>query len=126
MHLINITKMVLLQIYSPYKNLVPRFLSVNKKVGVIFAKIFFSFPRGFFFGMVRPLNFQKLDGLVSSSPFCFIKNANRTFAISQIFLEVNVLNFDPTDRIFETTAKLGHVEHIMDIGEVGWQLQLIR
>src|SRR5664279_3018871 len=129
MHLINLkyysTRLVLLQIYPPYKNLVPRFLRWRKEVREILAKIFFSFPRSFFSGVVGPLNFQELDSFVSSSPFCFLKNANRMFAISQVFLEVNILNIDSTDRILETTTELGDMEHIVNICKVGWQLQLI-
>src|SRR5664279_1578595 len=110
-----ITKLVLLQIYPPYKNLVLRFLSMRKEVRIVLSKFFFSFPRGFIFGMIGPLHFKELYGFVLSSPFSFFKNANRTLAISQIFLEVNILNIDSTDRIFETTPKLGDMEYIVNI-----------
>ena len=117
--------MVLLQIYPTYKNLVLRFLSVRKEIQIVLAKFFFSLPRSFFFGVVGPLHFQELDNFMSGSPFSFFKNANRTLAISQVFLEVNILNIDSTDRILETTTKLGDMEYIVNICKVGWQLQLI-
>ena len=46
--------------------------------------------------------------------------------VRQIRLEVEDLMINSPDRILEATTKLGHVEHIMNIGKIGWQLQLIR
>ena len=75
--------------------------------------------------MVRPLDFEELDGLVAGLPFCFIQDADRMLAVSQILLDVQHLMINPTDRIFEATPELGDMEHIVHIREVGGQLELI-
>ena len=43
-------------------------------------------------------------------------------AIGEIRLDIQLLMIDSTDRILETTAELGYMEHIMHIREVGWEL----
>ena len=72
--------------------------------------------------MVRPLNLEELDGLVTSFPFRFIQDANRLLAIGEIFLEIKFFMIDFTDRILEATTKLGNMEYIMHIWKVGRQL----
>ena len=67
--------------------------------------------------MVRPLNFEELDSLVTGLPFGFIQDTDRMLAISEIFLEIQLLMIDPMDRILKTSAKLGDMKHIMYIWE---------
>ena len=67
--------------------------------------------------MMRPLNFEKLGGLVTSLSFGFIQNTDRMLAISEIFLDIQLLIIDSVNRILETTAKLGYMKHIMHIWE---------
>ena len=66
-----------LQLYPTYKNLVPRFLGVRKEGRVLRYKMIFAFPGCFGLGVMRPLNFQKLDALMTSLAFGFIENTNR-------------------------------------------------
>ena len=80
------TKVGLLQIYPPYKNLAPRFLSLREKLWIILSKTRLSFPGCFFFGTIRPLNLEELDGLINSFPLRFIKDSNRFLTIGEIFL----------------------------------------
>ena len=90
----------------PYKNLVPRFLSVREELGILLTKTRLSFPCCFGFRMVRPLNLEELDGLISGLPFRFIKDANRMLARSKIFLDVQCFMVNPTNRILEAATKL--------------------
>ena len=75
--------------------------------------------------MVRPLDFEELDGLVAGLPLRFIQDADRMLTIGQIFLNIQCLMINPTDWILEAPAELGNMEHIMDIRETGGQLKLI-
>ena len=120
------TKVGLLQIYPPYKNLDPRFLGWNEELRIILSKTRLSFPGCFILWMVRPLNLEELDGLITSFPFRFLKDANRSLAIGEIFLEIKFFMIDSTDRILEATTKLGDMEDVMNIWKVGWKLQPIR
>ena len=70
--------------------------------------------------MIRPLNLEELDGLITSFPLCFIKDANRFLAIGEILLELKFFMIYSTDRILEATTKLGNMEYIMNIWKVGW------
>src|SRR3954470_21616093 len=73
-----------------YKNSRPENLSGSEKeIGVFIAKAIFAFPGGFIFRMIRPLDFEELDGLVAGSTFRLIKNAARMFLISQVLLQLN-------------------------------------
>ena len=76
-----ITKHGLLQLYPPYKNLVPRFRNLREEGRVLRSKTIFSFLGCFILRVVRPLNFQELDAFVTSLALGFIKDMNRIFAI---------------------------------------------
>ena len=75
--------------------------------------------------MVRPLDLEELDGLVTSLPFHFIQDADRMLTVSQILLNVQHFMINPTNRIFEATTELRDMEHIMHIREFLWKLQLV-
>ena len=66
----------------------PEILGLSEEGGVFLTKTSFSLPSCFFFGMVRPLDFEELDGLVAGFPFRFIQDADRMLAVSQILLDV--------------------------------------
>ena len=70
--------------------------------------------------MVRPLDFEELDGLITSLPFHFIQDVVLT--VSQILLNVQLFMINPTDRIFEATTELRDMEHIIHIREILWEL----
>ena len=57
---------------TPLQESRPEILKLRKKVGILLTKTGLSFPGSFFFGMVRPLNFEEFGSLVSSLPFRFI------------------------------------------------------
>ena len=69
-------------ILPPLQESRPEILGLSEKGGVFLAKTSFSFPCGFFFGMVGPLDFEELDGLVAGFPFRFIQDADRMLAVS--------------------------------------------
>src|SRR3954466_4438103 len=102
-----------------YKNSRPENLSGRgEKIGVFFTKTIFAFPSGFIFRMIRPLNFEELDGLVSGFAFRLIENAARMFLISQVLLQLDHIMFHFTNRVFEAASELRHVEYIVDSREV--------
>jgi hypothetical protein len=105
----------MLQVYPPYKNLVPRFLRTREKGRVLGSKAILSFPSCFLFRMMRPLNFEELDGSYSSFSFSFIKDRNRILTVGEIFLKIKSGMINSTDWIFETTLELRDMKHIMNI-----------
>src|SRR3954462_13869332 len=109
-----------------YKNFRPENLSGSvENIGVFIAKAIFAFPSGFIFRMIRPLNFEELDGLVAGSTFRLIKNAARMFLISQVLLQLNHIMFHFAHRVLEAASELRHVEYILDLREVRRQFQSI-
>src|SRR3954463_15748007 len=106
---------------SRLKNLSGR----GEKIGIFFTKTIFAFPGGFIFRMIRPLNFEELDGLVAGSTFRLIKNAARMFFISQILLQLNHIMFHFLNRVLEAASELRHVEYDVDLGEVRRQFQSV-
>jgi hypothetical protein len=105
----------MLQVYLPYKNLVPRFLSTREKGRVLGSKAILSFPSCFLFRMMRPLIFEELDGSTSSFSFSFIKDMDMMLTIGEIFLKVKSGMINSTNWIFEKKLELRHVEHVMNI-----------
>src|ERR1041385_4011247 len=102
-----------------YKNSRPENLSGRgEKVGVFIAETVFTFPSGFIFRMIRPLNFEELGCLVAGFAFRLIENAARMFLISQVLLQFNHITFHFTNRVLEAVSELRHVKNIVDLGEV--------
>jgi hypothetical protein len=77
--------------FSPLKkNLVPEIHSLRtEKIGEFFLKVIFSFPSSFIFGVITPLNFQKLDASGSSGSISFLEDTDRYFTIGQILVDVH-------------------------------------
>src|SRR3954469_24370950 len=115
-------KLGLLQLYPPYKNLDPRFLSFRKEGRVLRSKTIFSFLGCFVLRVMRPPNFEELDVLTRSLALGFIKDTNRILTIGQILLEIKSLVINTTDRIFEATLELRHMKDVMHLREVCRQL----
>src|SRR3954465_13311108 len=99
---------------SPLENL----SGSEEKIGVFIAKAIFAFPSGFIFRMIRPLNLEELDGLVTGSTLRLVENADKMFLISQVLLQLNHIMFHFTDKVLEAATELRHVEDIVDLGEV--------
>src|ERR1041385_7732143 len=109
-----------------YKNSRPENLSGSEeKIGVFIVKAIFAFPSGFIFRMIRPLNFEELDGLVAGSTFRLIENAARMFSISQVLLELNQIMLHFANRVLEAASELRHMEYIMDLREVCRKFQSV-
>src|ERR1041385_7812950 len=109
-----------------YKNSRPENLSGSEeKIGVFIAKAIFAFPCGFIFRMIRPLNLEKLDGLVAGLALRLIENAARMFLISQVLLQLNHIMFNFANRVLEAASELRHVEYIVDLREVRRQFQSV-
>ena len=104
----------------------PEILGLSEEGGVFLTKTSFTFPGCFFFRMVRPLDLEELDGLITSLPFRFIQDADRMLTVGQILLDVQYFMISPTNRIFEATTELRDMEDIMHIREIFWELKLIR
>src|SRR3954470_22348411 len=109
-----------------YKNSRPENLSGSEeKIGVFIAKAIFAFPSGFIFRMIGPLNLEELDGLVAGSTFRLIKNAAWMFLISQVLLQLDHIMLHFSNRVLEAATELGHMEDIMELGEVRRQFQSV-
>src|SRR3954463_7802488 len=109
-----------------YKNSRPENLGGRgEKIGVFIAKTIFTFPSGFIFRMIRPLNFEKLGRLVAGSTFRLIKNTTRMFLISQVLLHLNHIVFHFADGVLEAASELRHVEYIVDLRKVRRQFQSV-
>ena len=55
----------------------PEILGSSEEGGIFLTKTSFTFSGCFFFRMVRPLDLEELDGLITSLPFHFIQDADR-------------------------------------------------
>jgi hypothetical protein len=65
--------------------------------------------------MMRPLNFEELDGSASSFSFSFIEDRNRILTVGEIFLKIKSGMINSMDWIFEATRELRDMKHIMNI-----------
>src|SRR3954465_8976783 len=111
---------------SHYKNCLPENLGGRgEKIGVFIAETIFAFPGGFIFRMIRPLNFEELDGLVAGLTFRLIQNTTWMFSISQVLLQLNHIMFHFADGVLEAASELRHVEYIVYLREVRRQFQTV-
>jgi hypothetical protein len=58
-------------------------------IGKFFLKVIFSFPSGFIFCVIAPLNLQKLDASGLSGSICFLEDTGGYFTICQILIDVH-------------------------------------
>ena len=108
------TRLGMWQLAPTWKNLVPRFRGRRKESGVLQSKTIFSLPSSLSLGMMRPLNFEKLDVLTSGNTLCLIKNANRVLSVCEVILEIKRFVVHSVDGIREATPELRDVEDIMN------------
>ena len=73
----------------------PEILGLSEEGGIFLSKTSFALPGCFFFRMVRPLDFEKLDGLIMIFPFLFIQDVDRMLTVSQILLNVQLFMINP-------------------------------
>ena len=77
-------------------------------------KTIFTLPGSFSFGMMRPLDLEKLDVMTSSDTLCLIQNADGVLSISEVILETKRFMVHSADGIREATPELRDVEDIMN------------
>ena len=112
------TRLGTLQLAPTWKNLVPRFRGWRKEGGVLQSKTIFLLPSSFSLGMMRPLNFEKLDVLTSGNTLCLIKNANRVLSVCEVILEIKCFVVHSPNRTREATPELRNMEDIMNSGKM--------
>ena len=77
----------------------PEIQGSTERNRVLQSKTIFSLPSSLSLGMMRPLNFEKLDVLTSSDTLCLIKNANRVLLVCEVILEIKRFVVHSADRI---------------------------
>jgi hypothetical protein len=101
------------------KNLVPEIPKLRtKEIGKLGLKVVFTFPCCFFFGVVAPLDFVILDVASPGSTVGFIKDANRSFLVGQVLVEVDGAMINILEHIrlvgnLQTLPELGHMKNIV-------------
>ena len=68
--------------------------------------------------MVRPLNLEKLDIMMSSGTLGLIEDTNGVLSIREIILEIKRFVVYSTDRIREATPELRNMEDVVDSREM--------
>ena len=91
-----------------------------KEVWEFASKIIFAFPSCFFFRVVSPLDFVKLDRTSSGNTNIFFENFEGSLTISQVLVQVDGEVVDVFENIrlvrnFKTLPEQGNVEDIMII-----------
>jgi hypothetical protein len=72
------------------------------------------FPRDFIFGLVIPLHFVKLSGLVLSDSVLLVQNLDGMCLVCQVWLQWNgVLNYHIDWRL-QTSFELGDMKHVIN------------
>jgi hypothetical protein len=82
-------------------------------------KIIFTFPGGFVFGMVAPLNLVHVDLSSTGEMDIFLQNSDWSVMVGQVMVEVNGILINLLEGFgfaggLETLAKLGDVENVME------------
>ena len=105
---------------APLRRISPsRFGLVSKKVWVVLAEVFLSFPGGFFLHMMTPLNLAKLDDLAAGNPTCSLENLDGLLLIGQITIQLYGLQWHCISQrnighLRMALLQLGNVKHIMN------------
>src|SRR3954471_23122762 len=97
---------------------------------MLFPKIVFSLPSGFFFSVVATLNFAELDGLATSLSLSCFQNLDRLLLIGQVTFQMNFLKrysiIPRSLRHFRVTLlQLTNMKHIVHCRKNFWQLNFI-
>ena len=96
-----------------------------KKPGKVLIEVAFSFPCGFFFSVMLPLNFIHLNNPSSSTSFLVIQNSERMFNIGKVRFHKDVLLFNYLIRNSNTLLELRYMKYIMDCGKLQRKSQSI-
>ena len=89
-----------------------------EKTREVTIEVAFSFPCGFFFSMMIPLNFLHFKNFLSSASFFLIKNFERIFNIREVRFHQDFLLFNDLGRNSDIFLELRYVKHIVDCGEL--------
>jgi hypothetical protein len=92
-------------------------LLMEEEIGAVLMKTILTFPCGFVFGVVAPLNFHKLHHASLHLPFIVIKNGNGMLLIGEAHLKIKCFKVDDLGQNTETLLQLRDVEHIVNGGE---------
>ena len=89
-------------------------------MGKFASKVVFTFPGGFLFRVISPLDFVKLDRTSSGNTNIFFENFERSISIGQVLVQVDGEVVDVFENIrlvrnFKTLPEQGNVEDIMII-----------
>ena len=96
-------------------------------MGKFASKVVFTFPGGFLFRVISPLDFVKLDLVPPGETNIFVENFEWSLAVGQIMVQVdglvvNVLENVRLVRNFKTLPEQGNVEDIMKFRQFRGQL----
>jgi len=106
------------------KNLDPRFGQTTKcgkcgtfgrieKTKEVLIEVAFSFPYGFFFSVMAPLNFIHFNYFSSSTSLLLIKDFERIFNIREVWFHQDFLLFNNFGRNSDTLLKLRNMKDIV-------------
>jgi hypothetical protein len=85
-----------------------------KELGVIGSQELLTFPRGFIFGVIIPLDLIEPSSLVAGDSVLLVENLDRTCLVRQIrFQWDGVFNNHICWRL-QTSLELGDIKHIMN------------
>jgi hypothetical protein len=90
---------------------------MEEEVEVVLTQMILTFPCGFVFGVVAPLNFHKLHHTSLHLPFIIIKDGNRMFFVGKARLKIKCFKVDGVGRYTDTLLQLGDMEHIVNGGK---------
>jgi hypothetical protein len=92
-------------------------LLMEEEIGVVLTQTILTFPCGFIFGVVAPLNFHKLHHTSLHLPFIIIKNGNGMLLVGEARLKIKCFEVDDIGRNMETPLQLRDMEHIVNGGK---------
>ena len=65
-----------------------------------------TFPSGFVFRVIGPLDFEELDRLLTCAAFSLVENADRMLFIREVMLQLEHLMIHCSDWVLEAAAEL--------------------
>ena len=78
----------------------------RKQCGVFITQAVLAFPSGFVFRVIRPLDFEELDRLLTCAAFSLVKNADRMLFIGEVLLQFEHFMVHCSDWVLEAASEL--------------------
>ena len=85
-------------------------LLIGEEFGIFFSHCVLMFPCSFIFGVITPLNLDKLDFALFQFLLMVINNTNRVFIISETRLEIKKFHINGFGRNTKTFLQLRYVK----------------